>query len=404
MSEPVGASRVGWLELFFDLVVIAGIAVLSEGLRADPTPAGLGTYLVLFGALWMTWVSVVLYADVAGATTRTRTVLLAMLLVAVMAATAPGSHPQRANAFAGAFLVGRGLVGREATRTGRVVASWPLLQFGGFSIPWIVAFWVDGPAKLWLWGGALVGDLVMVVLRAEDVTERHLRGLDERATRRGRVRAARGLDAPPAVPPWSTLAPAELDAGHLAERLGVFWLIVLGEAVTQVVVAASGTPWTRELAAVGLAGFAVLVGLWWLLFTPFAGVAAHARLSGLSPRFGLPLHLFAALGVLLLACGLGELAAHSAEPLTTTLRWVLCGGVSLAFAVLLVLELRTGAPRAAALVRAVPGVLAPVVLAVVGGALRDGGLTWLLVVPVAWAIGYTRRSAAAPGPVAAPAG
>lgn len=78
--------RVGWLELFFDLVVIAGIALLSHDLHADESLAGLGLFVLIYGAIWMTWVSVVLYADVAGARTRTRTVLIAMVLVAVMAA------------------------------------------------------------------------------------------------------------------------------------------------------------------------------------------------------------------------------------------------------------------------------------------------------------------------------
>ena len=35
--------RIEWLELFFDLVVVAAVAVLTEGLRADATWGGLGT-------------------------------------------------------------------------------------------------------------------------------------------------------------------------------------------------------------------------------------------------------------------------------------------------------------------------------------------------------------------------
>ena len=57
--------RIEWLELFFDLVVVAAVAVLTEGLRADATWGGLGIFLVTYGAVWFAWVSVVMYTDVA---------------------------------------------------------------------------------------------------------------------------------------------------------------------------------------------------------------------------------------------------------------------------------------------------------------------------------------------------
>ena len=50
--------RFEWLELFFDLVVaVAAVAVLSDALRDDPTRAGLGLFLVTYGALWLAWVA-----------------------------------------------------------------------------------------------------------------------------------------------------------------------------------------------------------------------------------------------------------------------------------------------------------------------------------------------------------
>ena len=64
--------RIEWLELFFDLVVVAAVAVLTEGLRADATWGGLGIFLVTYGAVWFAWVSVVMYTDVAAELTRVR--------------------------------------------------------------------------------------------------------------------------------------------------------------------------------------------------------------------------------------------------------------------------------------------------------------------------------------------
>lgn len=126
--EP--SSTIEWLELFFDLVVVAAVAVLTEGLRENPTWAGVGLFALLYAGIWFSWVQAVLYANVAGSATRTRTIVTSMFLVAVMAATAPIHFEGRANAFAIAFVVLRMVTSRSALRTGRILQGWPLLQFG----------------------------------------------------------------------------------------------------------------------------------------------------------------------------------------------------------------------------------------------------------------------------------
>lgn len=111
-TDPVDApSRIEWLELFFDLVVVAAVAVLSEAPRVDTTWPGRGIFLVTYDAVWFAWISVVLCADAAAELTRMRTVVVSMLLPAVMAAVAPGHH---ANAFAFAFLLVRLFAARLA--------------------------------------------------------------------------------------------------------------------------------------------------------------------------------------------------------------------------------------------------------------------------------------------------
>lgn len=127
--------RIEWLELFFDLVVVAAVAVLSDALREDATWAGLGLFLVTYGTVWLAWVSVVMYTDVAGELTRVRTVVVSMFLVAVMAAASPGHVGHRANAFAVAFVLVRAFAARGSLHTGRMLMAWPLLQFGAFMVP-----------------------------------------------------------------------------------------------------------------------------------------------------------------------------------------------------------------------------------------------------------------------------
>ena len=140
--------RVEWLELFFDLVVVAAVAVLSETLREDATYRELGLFLISYAAVWFAWVSVVMYADVAGELTRVRTVIVSMFLLAVMAAAAPGHFEARANAFAAAFVLVRVFAARDSLRTGRLMTAWPLLQVGGFTLPWLVSLAVPTPVEV----------------------------------------------------------------------------------------------------------------------------------------------------------------------------------------------------------------------------------------------------------------
>ncbi|MCU1415948.1 MAG: low temperature requirement protein, partial [Schumannella sp.] len=73
--------------------------------------------------------------------------------------------------------------------------------------------------------------------------------------------------------------------GHIAERYGLFMIILLGEGVlaasngVQAALAAAGG--SVPLVVVGAAGFLILVGLWWLYFLEPAeeGLAHNRRLS-----------------------------------------------------------------------------------------------------------------------------
>src|SRR6478752_1600276 len=193
-AETAGTpDRVEWLELFFDLVVVAAVAVLSETLRADATYRELGLFLISYTAVWFAWVSVVMYADVAGELTRVRTVVVSMFLLAVMAAAAPGHFEARANAFAGAFVLVRVFAARDSLRTGRLMTAWPLLQAGGFTLPWLVSLAVPPPWKYGLWALGLALDLVAVLARGEglgdDDRERfqHLLSRPDRPQRRSRA-------------------------------------------------------------------------------------------------------------------------------------------------------------------------------------------------------------------------
>jgi low temperature requirement protein LtrA len=257
-SGEVGQSTIGWLELFFDLVVVAAVAVLTEGLRERPDLGGLGMLALLYGAIWLSWVSVVLYANLAREGTRVPTVVFAMFLVAVMAATAPAHFEERANWFAVAFLLLRTTAARASMSTGRLLAGWPLLQFGGLAAPWVVAMWVDPPWKFALWGLGLVVDLAFVLFRGDAELDEQVARLRAKEARHPR-REGPGR--------FEELTVVDVDARHLDERLGLFVIIVLGEAVSQIVVPAATVEWTSDLLPPAIIGFVVLAGLWWLTFS-----------------------------------------------------------------------------------------------------------------------------------------
>lgn len=412
-SEVAADERVEWLELFFDLVVVAAVAVLTEGLREDPTPEGLGLFVLLYAGIWLSWVSVVLYANVAGSATRTRVVVVAMFLVAVMAATAPIHFERRANAFALAFVVLRLFVARNALRTGRLLVGWPLLEFGGSSILWVVAMWVDVPVKYVLWAVVLVLDVVFVLVRGNRLDEQQVRRIEKHVADEEAERAARsrrtgsgghdGRDgAKGRSPEHVEVRTVGVERSHLTERLGLFLIIVLGEAVSQLVVAGSTQEWTRELVRVAVAGFAVLVGLWGLTFSYGFTGAPHSRLAALEPRFGLPLHFLTTIGVIAFAAGLGEMASHPSEPLGDLVRWVMCSGLALHYLVMGVGGWSGGAPRRWVLGWALPCTAAPLVVAVTAGRVADERILWLFVATIVWMNLYGRWGQGRSAPATAP--
>jgi low temperature requirement protein LtrA len=392
-QEGTAPDRVEWLELFFDLVVVAAVAVLSDALREEASWAGLGLFLVTYGAVWLAWVSVVMYTDVAGELTRVRTVVVSMFLVAVMAAASPGHVGDRANAFAAAFLLVRLFAARGSLRTGRLMTAWPLLQFGSFVLPWVVSFWVPEPGKYYLWGAAILFELTLVVWRGEQVAQDHVDGFTQRARRRRDVETRRGEQQRPSREMLELVA-VEVDRAHLDERLGLFVIIVLGESVAALVLTAARTPWTRDFVSLCVASFALLVLLWLLTFSYGFASAPGVHLGELPPRFGLPLHLASTLGILLLAVGLAEAAADP-EHLHGLLLWAACGGLALHAASSGVAGLLAGTQSFWLWTCALPTVAFPLVLAgldsVYHDGLRDQLLIWLLAVPVFWQFLYAQR-------------
>ncbi|MCX4997647.1 low temperature requirement protein A [Streptomyces longwoodensis] len=254
LVPPAGARHASWLELFFDLVAVAGVAQLARLLQGGPDARDVAVYAVLFAAFWTAWISNTLYGDVAAEKTRTRTLLLGMFGLTVMAAAVHGvQEGEHARAFALAYVVARLFANRVWQQRHQRVEGWPAARLTVGVAPWIASLWaVEERARLWLWTVGLLLDLVITL--AVPVGRRIRHGVP--ASRRPPSRQHHGAAGP--VP----VTTAHLDDEHLAERLGLLILIVLGEGVHQLVEAASDTPWDRDLHLTAPAAFLTLTLLW----------------------------------------------------------------------------------------------------------------------------------------------
>ena len=216
--------RVSWAELFFDLVFVVAVTRVSGLLEHAPTWGGLGRAVVVFVPIYWLWVGTSIQTnlqDTARPVLRIR--IFAVALAGVfMALSLPEAYGRLGLLFALAYWVGRLVLG-----VGMVIASAragvvPLNPYSvsmGLTGPMLVlGALAHGDAREIVWAVAALIDL-----STPTVLRRQLRGM-------------------------------RFDAGHLAERFGLFVLIALGESVVAVGTAAGareltvsqGSRWRRR--------------------------------------------------------------------------------------------------------------------------------------------------------------
>lgn len=363
MTKPETADRhASWLELFFDLVVVAAVSQLAHMLHGDahhgPAALDIVIFFTLYLAIWRLWTTFTLYSNVVAEKVHLRAMFIGMAGIATMAAAVPHTMDGRADVFAAAYLIANGVGNNTLLRSGHVLLSWTSVSRNSGLVPWVVSFWVDDPwwkVGLWLFGlvfALVLGSLAGRANRDEVVTRMNV-ALAERHRRDWR--------------PWRwddptpTVRAAEVDAGHLGERLGLFVIIVLGEAVLQVVTAVSeiedwrpggGLGWLLLLTVAS--AFALLISLWGLNVRH--GFAEETRFP---PVLVVPAHFVMIASITTVAAGLGSAATAFHDHLNPATTWLMCAGLT---AFLLVVNVLVGHPRRWPL-RLIP-VLLPIVAAV----------------------------------------
>jgi len=408
MSEPAAVQErhATWLELFFDLVIVAAVAQVAHLLHDGPGVKQVFLFAALYYAMWSVWTSLTLYANVSGELTRLRPMLATMFGIAVMAATVPQVAHGEPTIFVVAYVWCRVLAAGWWKRTSRIMSEWPAVQQAIGVLPWTASLGFGPPLRYWLWGAGIVLDVVSSISRsrdpqrllAQEQTERD-REQRNRDRRRKWARVFRRGPAEQTAPP-PVLQAAPPDRPHLGERLGLFVIIVLGEAVAQLVNAAAGVPhWDYELWLTVLCGFGLLGALWWLTLRYGSGAAPTYGMRVFALRLTMPAHFLTTGAIVAIAAGLGALADHEEGRIPEANRWVLCAGATLYFLTAAVVGARGGAARRWILLWALPAVLTSVLLGLFGGPLPAWALAGVLLVVALWHVAYRQV-----GPVADSAG
>jgi low temperature requirement protein LtrA len=293
--------RVSWAELFFDLVFVVAVTKVAALVASDHSWPGLLRAAVAFVPIYWAWVGTAIATnveDLSRSAARLRVFAVALAGI-FMALALDSAYGDRGLLFAAAYWAGRIVLGwRNVARlragvplnpyTVSMFATGPLLVLGAF----LPAGW-----RVLVWAVAALLDLA-----SPSLLRRRLLGM-------------------------------HLDAGHLAERFGLFVLIALGESVVAIVTSVSGDVSVLDGVTVALA-FAVSAGLWWVYFHFAADAVRHALataavqldIARIVLSYG---HLLFIAAIITVSVGLHEAVADPRHHLSWAGAGLLYGGAAL---------------------------------------------------------------------------
>lgn len=291
-----GNARVGYAELFYDLVFVFAITQVSHALLYHYDLAGAAETTVLFLAIWLVWIySTWVFNQLDPEVSSVRLLLFALMIGGLFLSMAvPEAFGDRGLIFALAYA------GMQVGRTAFVWATGDarmrqnyvriLVWFLGSAVLWIAGGLADGQTRLWLWVAALCVDLGGPFLGFA------VPGLGRAETRDWQVRG-----------------------GHIAERCGLFVIICLGETLLVSGATFAGMAWDMAGVVVFLATVLTAIGMWWVYFHIGHKRGSHqiehsddpGRLARLVFSY---FHIPIVAGVVLSAVGAERAIAHPGDP------------------------------------------------------------------------------------------
>jgi low temperature requirement protein LtrA len=245
-----------WLELFYDLVVVAAVSQVTHALSEDHSALGMLVFAGLFIPVFWVWAGHTVYAtrfDTDDLVYRLLT-FLQMFAVVGMAVGTHHAAAGRTRAFSLAYLGARVILLALLARAGRhVPAARPFIGtylwgFGAGAALWALSIVLPAPQRYVLWGASLALEL--------------------------------------AVPwqVWRSMHPsAAVSPSHIPERFGLFTIIVLGESISAVVRGLAGRHWEAPAVVVSALGFGIGVCVWWIYFRHLERAIGRVKMGSGQP-------------------------------------------------------------------------------------------------------------------------
>ena len=305
--------RTAYLELFFDLVFVLALFLLSQELLKHLSWTGALRTLVLLLAVLLVWFFVVLFTD----TFELRHPLIQLLVILimfgtlVMAAAVPEAFDGRALAFAGTYVAIRVgatsaavllLRGHEAQPNALRLLFW----FSLTSAPWIVGAFLPGWARAALWLMALVVEYT-----------------------------AAGIGFP--TPGLGRMGRRRIDIAvseeHMAERYRLFFIIALGEPILVTGLTFSASDFGPASSAATLVAFATTALMWRIYIHRAGEMLAPAIAATPRPRrvavLTIYAHVIMIAGIVSIAVGAELVIQHPLEHTPPAWTAVIIGGPAL---------------------------------------------------------------------------
>jgi low temperature requirement protein LtrA len=235
--------------------------------------------------------------------------LLAILSVAALAVSIPYAFTTGATIFILSYVATRAVLIALYVRAhrhvpqARALTSRYLMGFGLGTAVWLLSIAFTGEARYVLWGLGFGIEVATPLLSASAVSR------------------------------------IGFHVSHIAERFGLFTIIVLGETVTMAVIAISSMPLTTAVAAVAAGGLLIAGCQWWIYFT-FADQTSLQSGQGWQPYvLG---HIIVYAGITIAAAGtLAAIRAAGEDTLDTGTQAALLGGTAAFLAALAAIQMIT---------------------------------------------------------------
>jgi low temperature requirement protein LtrA len=294
--------KVGWLELFYDLVYVATLIQLGDALSHHVDVKGALTFAALFLPIWFTWTGYTFFSNrfVVDDFSHRALTFLQMAFIGGMAVTVGEVFEGDTKSFFLCYAGARAVLAilyarawRQVPETGPFVGRFAI-GFAVGTVLWAASAFVPLPWAFALWILAMGIDLsVPLSRRARELTSR--------------------------FPP---------DVLHMSERYGLLTIIVLGESFVKVLSYVADKGVTPDRVTMAVLALAVTVSLWWIYFDDVAG--SRIKRLRLAPFIWIYSHLPMTLAVTAVGVAIKKAAAMDPHvPGGDPYRWLLCGMLGL---------------------------------------------------------------------------